>query len=196
MNPGSALEMAPAYREDRREALYHRLVRSGGCGFEDFDLHSCEIVVALAYTYDVLHQIGARYMAEFGLSKSTFNILMLLRHGPKQGMQLHDLGELLLVSRANITGLMNHLEQKGFVRRVVDTKDRRARFARITRRGEALLDQALPGHFKSVRALLRDLSASEKETLIALLKKTRVSAIAHSADKLSVSNRQLQEVSE
>lgn len=195
MNSSSLLETVPVYREDRREAFYRQIVRSRGPEYENFDLPSCETVISLAYTYDVLHQIGARYMAEFGLSKSTFNILMLLRHGPKEGMQLHDLGELLLVSRANITGLINHLEHKGFVKRVIDGSDRRARFARITRRGEALLDGLIPAHYWNVRALLGDLSASEKETLVALLKKVRVSATTHADETYRKASRRLQEVS-
>ena len=89
----------------------------------------------LALTYDALHQILARYMADFGLSKSTYNILMLLRNGPKEGMQLHDLGEMLIVSRANITGLIDSLEERGWVRRLVDETDRRVRYAQITRHG-------------------------------------------------------------
>ena len=47
-----------------------------------------------AFTYIVLHQASSRYMADYGLSKSSFNILVLLRHGPAEGMQLHELGEI------------------------------------------------------------------------------------------------------
>jgi MarR family 2-MHQ and catechol resistance regulon transcriptional repressor len=90
-------------------------------------------------------------------------------------MQLHDLGELMLVSRANITGLIDHLEQKAYVTRVVDREDRRARFARITRKGEELLDAFMPVHFRNVKAMLQGLSETEKATLLRLLKKTRQS---------------------
>ena len=94
---------------DRREAYYHERLRQARPSFAGFDWLSYQVTVDLLYTYDVLHQQIARYMAGFGLSKSTLNILMLLRHGPVEGMQLHDLGELLLVSRANITGLIDNL---------------------------------------------------------------------------------------
>jgi len=133
----------------------------------------------LLHTYDVLHQLIARYMASFGLSKSTLNILMLLRHGPAEGMQLHDLGELLLVSRANITGLIDHLEQKGYVRRIVDPDDKRVRYARITRKAEVLLDEFMPLHYHNLKTLLKDLTNGEKEALLALLKKMRTSLITH-----------------
>ena len=65
-------------------------------------------------------RLAGQYLGPFGVSKSSVNLLMMLRHGPNEGMQLHDLGELMLVSRANITGLIDHLEQKDYVTRVVD----------------------------------------------------------------------------
>jgi MarR family transcriptional regulator, 2-MHQ and catechol-resistance regulon repressor len=167
---------------DRREMFYHDRIKESGSRYPEFDLLSSQVTLDLLYTYDVLHQFLGRYLADFGLSRSTFNILMLLRHGPQEGMQLHDLGELLLVSRANITGLMDHLEEKAYVRRVVDSSDRRARYARITRKAELLLDEIVPLHYRNIKNLLQDLTTAEKETLLSLLKKTRESLTAHSND--------------
>ena len=166
--------------EDRRESYYDERLKEAGPHYPGFDLLSFQVSLSLLYTYDVFHQLVSRYMSDFGLSKSTLNILMLLRHAPAEGMQLHDLGELLLVSRANITGLIDHLEEKGYVRRVVDTNDRRARYARITKKAEALLDEFIPVHHGNIHMLMGDLTAGEKETLVMLLKKTRSSLMAHS----------------
>lgn len=167
---------------DRRESHYNECLERLGPRYPGFDVLSSQVSLGLLYTYDTFHQIVARYMAEFGLSKSTFNILMLLRQVRDQGMQLHDLGELLLVSRANITGLIDHLEEKGYVVRVVDANDRRARYARITKKAEALLEEFVPLHYGNVRMLMGDLTTAEKETLVALLKKARSSLMAHSEE--------------
>ncbi|MDQ2777632.1 MAG: MarR family transcriptional regulator [Acidobacteriota bacterium] len=166
--------------EDRREAFYHERIRQCGPQYAGFDLLSAETALNLLYTYDVFHQVTGRYMADFGLAKSAFNILMLLRHAQPEGMLLHDLGELLLVSRANITGLIDHLEEKGYVKRVVDVHDRRARFARLTKEGAELLDSFAPVHYKRMTELLKDLTNEEKRSLVLLLKKTRGSLMAHS----------------
>jgi MarR family 2-MHQ and catechol resistance regulon transcriptional repressor len=149
---------------------------------------SAEIALSLIHTCDVFQQMVSRYMAEYGLSKSTLNILTILRHGPEEGMQLHDLGELLLVSRANITGLIDHLEGKELVKRVVDSHDRRARLAKITKKGEALLDEFMPIHFRNLRNLLEGLSGDEKTALAQLLKAVRVSVAknAHAIGSASV----------
>jgi MarR family 2-MHQ and catechol resistance regulon transcriptional repressor len=149
---------------------------------------SAEIALSLIYTCDVFQQMVSRYMAEYGLSKSTLNILAILRHGPEEGMQLHDLGELLLVSRANITGLIDHLEGKELVKRMVDSQDRRARLARITKKGQALLDEFMPLHFRNLSILLEGLTGDEKAALAQLLRAFRVSVAknAHAIAPASV----------
>lgn len=165
--------------EDRRESFYHERLRQAGPQYPNFDLMSAELTLDLIHTCELLHQATARYFADFGLSKSSLNILMVLRHCGSDGMQLHELGELLLVSRANITGLVDHLEEKGYVKRVVDPIDRRARYARITKKAETLLDEFIPVHYGNINMLLQDLTDGEKGTLIDLLKRARASLRAH-----------------
>jgi DNA-binding MarR family transcriptional regulator len=99
-------------REDRREQYYHTRIRESGPYYAGFDLASAEILLSLRHTGDVLQQACGPLFGQYGLSKSSINILMLLRHGPPEGMQLHDLGDLLLVSRANITGLIDLWNRK------------------------------------------------------------------------------------
>ena len=171
--------------EDRRESFYHERVSKAGPSYTGFDLLSTRMGLDLLYTYDVFHQVSARYMAAYGLSKSSLNILLLLRHAPEEGMQLHDLGELLLVSRANITGLIDSLQDKGWVQRVVDESDRRVRYARITRAAKNLLDEFMPVHYEHVKRIFQDLTGDEKETLSALLKKARRSMTTHSVGHAS-----------
>jgi DNA-binding MarR family transcriptional regulator len=165
---------------DRREGYYLERVRQYGPTYSSFDLATTELVLNLLFTYDLLHQCTSKYMAEYGLSKSTFNVLMLLRHGPVEGMQLHDLGEMLLVSRANITGLVSHLEERGYVTRVVDENDRRARFARVTRKAEVLLDEFIPVHYGKIGSLMKELPTADKNQLVHLLTKVRESIQEHS----------------
>ncbi len=164
---------------DVRENYYHEGIRETGPKYAGFDLATAETTIGLSLTYDLLQQCQARYMLEFGLSKSAVNILLALQRGPAEGMLLHDLGELLLVSRANITGLIDHLEEKGYVTRVVDESDRRGRFARITVKAEAFLEEFMPVHNYTCVELLRGLSSVEKNELAALLRKVRDSIRAH-----------------
>ena len=165
----------------RRESYYLERIRQYGPNYAGFDFSACALALNIVFTYDVLQQCTAKYMAEFGLSKSTFNVLTLLRHGPPEGMQLHDLGELLLVSRANVTGLISHLEEMGYVTREVSEQDRRARYAKVTAEGEQILDRLMPIHYSSLSSLMANLSDSVKDQLVNLLSKVRESIQQHSA---------------
>lgn len=160
---------------DRRESFYSDCLRKLTHFYPEFDSLSAECQLNLILTYDRLHSHFAKRMAQFGLAKSNFNILMILRHSGPEGLQLHELGELLIVSRANVTGLVDHLEQKGYVTRVVDETDRRVRYARITQKGEELIDQVAPRHHREVRRVMDELSEEEKRELIRLLRKVRLS---------------------
>lgn len=167
--------------EDRRESFYHDRLRKTGPQYANFELLPAQLALHLIYTCEMFQQMTARYFADFGLSKSSLNVLMVLRHCGSDSMQLHELGELLLVSKANITGVIDHLEEKGYVKRMVDAQDRRARYARITKKAELLLDEFIPVHYASINRLLEGLTDKEKEMLLTLLEKTRGSLRAHSS---------------
>ncbi len=164
----------------RREGDYLERVRKYGPHYSNYDFPTIELSLNILFTYDALHQCTSKYMAEFGLSKSTFNVLTLLRYGPPEGMQLHDLGEMLLVSRANVTGLISHLEERGYVTREVDESDRRARYAKVTQKAEVLLDQLMPIHYAKINSLMSNLSESTKGELVGLLSRVRESIQQHS----------------
>lgn len=91
---------------------------------------------------------------------------------------MHELGELLLVSRANATGLVDCLERKGLVERSASSKDRRVRLARLTKSGHKLLESILPEHYSRVRHLLRGLNNQDKAALSNLLMKLRRNVLA------------------
>jgi MarR family 2-MHQ and catechol resistance regulon transcriptional repressor len=167
---------------DRREGFYEESVRELAETIPQFDAEFAELSLNLALTYDVQHSFLSKNMGRFGLAKSSFNVLMLLRHGPQEGMQLSEIGELLITSRANITGIIDHLEEKGYVTRAVDYHDRRARLARITRGGESLIEKAIPHHSRQCYLLMKHLTRAERQTLLALLKKVRRSPALAAAE--------------
>lgn len=133
--------------------------------------------VNLGLTYDVHESYLWRPLGTRGLARSSFYVLMLLRHAQPEGLHLSDIGELLITSRANVTGLVDHLEQKGYVRRVIDSHDRRARLAKLTKKGEILIDDVMPAQIGRSVAFFSNLTLNEVQQLIELLKKLRQSQV-------------------
>lgn len=160
-------------RIDRRESLYEELLRRVTLALPEFDREAIAASVNLALTYDLHQSFVFRRLSEYGLARSSFNLLALLRHAHPEGLQLSEIGALLITSRANITGLVDHLEQKGYVKRVMSTHDRRARLAKLTKRGEALIDELIPAQNGRSSAFFSPLTVEELRQFTALLKKLR-----------------------
>ncbi|MDQ0285787.1 MULTISPECIES: MarR family winged helix-turn-helix transcriptional regulator [Desulfofundulus] len=128
-------------------------------------------VIELTRTMDLLEDLLARHFAHFNLSQPKFNALMELYYAGEEGLPLSELGQRMLVSRANITGLVDRLERDGLVVRVVDPKDRRVIRAQITPRAVQLIHGVLPLHMDLLKRATSSLNIEEKETLIRLLVK-------------------------
>ncbi len=158
---------------DRREHLYLERMSHHRRSYPEFHWPSVEVLLNLIYTGDVIQTYISRHMDKYGLSATAFNVLMILSRCEDKGCPMHELSELLLVTRANITGLVDSLEKKGLVERNNVAGDRRMRLARITKAGEELLEKILPQHYVNIRAMLSGLTNPEKDMLSKLLTKLR-----------------------
>ncbi len=148
-------------------------MREHGGKFAEFDRPSVELLLNLAYTYDVIHTHLSRKVESHGLSIGAFNVLTILGRYGSAGCQMSELGELLLVSRANVTGLVDLLVKKKLVERAEDARDRRVRRVRLTKTGRNFLDSILPAHYARVREMFRGISVKDKSALSKLLIKLR-----------------------
>ena len=167
----SASEVNP--ETDKREHHYLKRMRHHRGRYAEFHWPSVELLVNLAYTYDVIYSHLSRRIESHGLSLGAFNVLMILSRSEDEGCPMHELGELLLVSRANVTGLVDCLARRRLVKRTQDERDRRVRLVRLTKAGEKLLESILPGHYARVREMLKSVSNKDKQLLSKLLLKLR-----------------------
>jgi DNA-binding MarR family transcriptional regulator len=158
---------------DHREHHYLNRMRHHSGKYAEFHWPSVELLVNLAYTYDVVHSHLARKLDACDLSLGAFNVLMILSRCEDEGSPMHELGELLLVSRANVTGLVDYLARKGLVERAEDERDRRVRLVKLTKVGEKFLESILPAHYTRVREMFKGVSNREKAQLSELLTKLR-----------------------
>lgn len=130
-------------------------------------------VIELTKTADVLDDVFSRHLAQYGLSRAKFNALMQLRLAPGEGLTLSGLGQKMLVSRANITGLVDRMARDSLVYREPDPRDRRIFRVKITPRAEELLEKLLPIHCNFTAEAISGLKEEEKEMLVNLLLKLR-----------------------
>lgn len=158
--------------------------------FTDFDPADALVVISLIRTEDAYARARDNYLAHYGLTGSTFNVLMFLDSSPEERVPMSTLSDNLLVSRANITGLIDSLEKRGYVLRRPDTSDRRVVHAEITKKGRAVLHKLLPVHFRAVETMLEGLSHEEKTSLVELLARIRSGVAQRYAEAVHASDEE------
>ena len=117
-----------------------------------------------------LKRLNAR-LEEERITFSQYNVLLALsRNGP---MAMSKLGDHMLVAPANVTGLVDRMESKGFVRRTRDLKERRIWIVDITPTGRRIF-AGISSRFRRYAAgLSSELTREEMVSTLAALKKVR-----------------------
>lgn len=113
-----------------------------------------------------------RGLRDLNLTGAQLNTLLVLRDAGPEGIALGEIGRQLVVTKANVTGLIDRLEREELVQRDGHA-DRRITLAKLTPKGRDLLDAVLPRHRRLLEDLLDGLDLSEKQQLIALLTRIR-----------------------
>ena len=131
-----------------------------------------EALLSVVRTSDQLQIRSARLLREHGLTPSQYNILRILR-GEGKPLPILEIASRTIAVVPGITGLIDRLEQAGFVNRVRCQNDRRVIYVELNEKGQevlAALDEPLLALHKR---LLGHLSQAELKELSRLLEKVR-----------------------
>ena len=99
---------------------------------------------------------------------------------------MNTVGALVTLTSGSSTAAIDRLEKKGLVRRAPDATDRRTRIVHLTARGKILIEAAFRKHAADMETVTATLSATEKKTLLDLLKKLGKSAVSGPAINVSI----------
>lgn len=111
----------------------------------------------------------ARTLGESGMRPVLFSILSVIEASP--GINQGSIGRALSIQRANMVSLINELVDRGLIHRDASTDDRRALALTLTEKGHDAYRESLERIQVHEDRLLIDLSAAERATLIALLRR-------------------------
>lgn len=92
--------------------------------------------------------------ADHGLSVVEFTVLEALSRQSGWHMRMQQLARAAALSPSATTRLVNRLEERGLLRRVLCADDRRGIYTELTDDGRALLKQASPTHDRALEAVL------------------------------------------
>lgn len=121
--------------------------------------------------FDDLEDIFSIHYAQYGLSGPKFNALMQLYMTGDRGLTQSELSKKMLVSKPNITGLVERLEKEGMVVREDDPSDKRVSRVCLTNKSVRLMNAFIPIHNNYVHKIMSALNRQEKEVFISLIEK-------------------------
>jgi len=122
---------------------------------------------------NMLHKTGTKAVEEYGLTTQQWAVLgALSRPEAEKGISVGDLARYLMVSRQNLSGVLNRMELAGHLRSAPDGNDKRSRLITRTESGQRVWDhEATPKINQYYQKALEDFSISDmNHTLHYLLK--------------------------
>ena len=140
---------------------------------KDFVSIEHEALLNIYFTNICLRKHAAEFFSNYALTDIQFNLMMLIKHhGGDEGLNQARLSEMMMVNRANITGLIDRLEKIGMVQRTAAV-DRRYNMIQLTQKGRKLLDKLDPIYGKEVQKVMSVLSKADLKHLIEACGKLR-----------------------
>jgi len=133
-----------------------------------------EVALALLLTREYVARLFEEGLGKpEGLSDQQYNVLRILKGGPKDGYLVKDLRCRMIYRFADVPRLVNRLEERGLVKRCENPADRRGSRVQITPKGLTLEAKMRSRHDTLCQQLDRCLSDDERETLLSLLERLR-----------------------
>lgn len=108
-------------------------------------------------------------LQELGLTPPQFYVLATI--GYAGSLPFGEIGAKMLVTVSNLTGIVDRLEDKKFVVRKRDDKDRRVVHVMLTEKGAKLYTSTIPLFEKCVGEIFSGLDKTEQKQLSALLRR-------------------------
>lgn len=106
-----------------------------------------------------------------GLTPSQARVIFTL--GGTDGITCKDVGDITLITKGTLTGVVDRLEEKGLVERWSVEGDGRKTIIALTRRGQRVYEREYPRHVAFLKEKFAGLGAGDRKQATRLLEKIR-----------------------
>ncbi|ULA64234.1 MAG: MarR family transcriptional regulator [Nitrospira sp.] len=131
-----------------------------------------KLVRPIVETYQAFWLANNRHIRSLKLTPSQFDVIATL--GDTDGMTCSELSARTLVTKGTLTGVLDRLVAKGFIRREPVDNDRRRIRVQLTEKGDSLFRETYAAHIAFLKPFFeRALSPQEVDDARALLLRLR-----------------------
>jgi len=139
-----------------------------------------KVLMAIVRAAENFKRTHAAIFRRYGLSFPQYNVLRVLDASQDGRNRITDIGRIMLVPGANMTGIAKRLEKAGFLIRKSDPGDERVTILQITPKGRRTLKNIKEEKDRTLEELLSGFSQKDKMDLLdrvkLLIKKNRLSS--------------------
>lgn len=152
--------------------IIDELVLDWNCEEPSLDASSMEIVGRILILGKILEKRAGKAIQQSNIHYTDLDVLATLRRsGEPYELTPKQLMKSVLITSGSMTALLGRLAKLDLILRTSDSKDRRIKKARLTKKGIAIIDTAIKLRFEEASQSISILDPREKELLTKLLKK-------------------------
>ncbi len=140
---------------------------------EENTTRALKLFIVLSRASKVIAEDAHQLIDKHGLNQTEFAVMELLYHSGRQPIQ--KIGQKILLGSGSMTYVVDKLQKRGFVERILCEKDKRITYISITEVGTELIELIFPEHAKNIENLMSGLSTEEQNTAIELIRKLGLS---------------------
>ena len=128
-----------------------------------------KVVIGIMRASNLLVDDLKKTLKNYPINATEFSVMEFLYSKGEKSIQ--EIRDRILLASGSATYVVDNLERKEYVRRIVNQNDRRITYIKLTEAGKDLINDIFPTHKKNTKEIFNDLTNEELITLKEILKK-------------------------
>ena len=128
-----------------------------------------KVVIGIMRASNLLVDDLKKTLKNYPINATEFSVMEFLYSKGEKSIQ--EIRDRILLASGSATYVVDNLERKEYVRRIVNQNDRRVTYIKLTEAGKDLINDIFPTHKKNTKEIFNDLTNEELITLKEILKK-------------------------
>ena len=128
-----------------------------------------KVVIGIIRASNLLVDDLKKTLKKYPINATEFSVMEFLYSKGEKSIQ--EIRDRILLASSSATYVVDNLERKEYVRRIVNQNDRRVTYIKLTEAGKDLINDIFPTHKKNTKEIFNDLTNEELITLKEILKK-------------------------
>lgn len=128
-----------------------------------------KVVIGIMRASNLLVDDLKKTLKKYPINATEFSVMEFLYSKGEKSIQ--EIRDRILLASGSATYVVDNLEKKGYVNRIVNETDKRVTYIKLTREGKDLINDIFPTHKKNTKKIFNDLTNEELIILKEILKK-------------------------